>query len=143
MRDQYNNVLEAYSINQLVTADLNGATVDLRGYGSAMVYIEAHQPVNTVSSAAQAQAWASGRKIDFSIEESDDATNWSAVAATDLQGTIAASATSGTDTQTHAVGYLPVSPKRYIRVKADVNSASIIGVSAKVVRGHPSQAPTR
>lgn len=139
MRDIYNNLKIEYSINQLVTADTNGTGVDLRDYDGAIVQITAHQPVATVSSAAAAQAWSSARKMDFKLQESNDNTNWTNVADSDMQGSIATSATSGSASQTQEVGYL--GGKRYIRVQADISGSWFGGVTAAVILGYATRVP--
>lgn len=104
------------------TASANGSGVDLQDYLGAMVVFEL------------------GAKTDGthtpSVEESDDNSTFSAVAAADLLGSL--SAMSANTVQ--RVGY--IGSKRYIRAVMTVSGATTGALSsAVVVRGEPKLAP--
>jgi len=125
MRDIKNNVdavpslaPAVYSTNQ----DENGTGVDLRGYDAAQV------------------AFVSGDFTDGTftpkVEESDDNSVWSDVAAADLDGTLSALSANAMQ----RVGYQ--GGKRYVRPVVTVAGATSGGACAAVVmRGKPHLAP--
>lgn len=123
MKDIKNNIDAVTSIKSAAhTATVNGAGADLRGFDAAMVFIS----VGTITDGTHTPK----------VEESDDNSSWSDVAATDLQGTLAALATD-TDQR---VGY--IGNKRYIRVTATISGATTGGVyTSSVMRGIPHRAP--
>ena len=104
------------------TATASGAGVDLRGYESA---VAAFVP-GTVTDGAHTP----------SVEESDDDSTFTAVAAADLLGSLADLASN----VTQRVGYR--GSKRYIRAKITVSGASTGAVDAAlVIRGNAVQQP--
>jgi hypothetical protein len=110
------------------TASANGAGVDLKGFHSALVIIDV------------------GLRTDgshtFELQESDDNTTFTAVADADLQGTEPAVTSAATDEVIYELGYL--GGKRYLRVIVTVSGATTGAVyGASIVRGHPSDIPTR
>lgn len=125
MRDIKNNVdiqpslaPAVYSANQAE----NGTGVDLRGFDAAQV------------------AFVSGAFTDGTftpkVQESDDNSNWSDVAASDLDGTLSNLSANAVQ----RVGYQ--GNKRYLRPVVTVSGATSGGaVSAVVVRGKPHLAP--
>lgn len=122
MRDLQNNIELAASIVPAVqSASGNGTGVDLQGADSATVVF------NT-------GAVAGSGNFTASVEESDDNSAFTAVAAGDLLGTLtdplAASAA-------YSVGYR--GGKRYIRAVLTKNSGTSIAAGAVVVKGHLSQ----
>jgi hypothetical protein len=108
------------------TATVTGSSVDLRGYNSAMVC--AYFGVITDGT------WTA------SVEESDNDSTFTAVAAGDLIGSFT-TAGSSTDETIQKVGYR--GDARYIRVVVTETTASSTGAefAAFVVKGHPNQAP--
>lgn len=105
-----------------ITSTQNGDGVDLQGFNSAAVIITP----GTITDGTHTPK----------VEESDDNSAWSDVAAADLVGSLSALAS---DT-VQKVGYKGT--KRYIRVTSTVAGASSGGVyAAVVVRGHPNLAP--
>ncbi len=108
------------------TASANGTSADLAGYGSAVAIVEfgartdgTHTPV---------------------LEESDDDSTFTAVAAGDLQGSFTACSSAATDDVVQRVGYL--GSKRYVRVALTVAGATTGALSsAMIVRGAPAVAP--
>lgn len=108
-----------------LTATTTGASADLAGYRSAMAIIVA--------------GVATDGTIVPSLEESDDNSSWSAVAAGDLSGTFA-SVTAAADETVQEVGYLGT--KRYIRVLLTETVASAGQfITALIVRGDPLTKP--
>jgi len=107
------------------TAAVNGTGVDLRGYDSAMVVIQAGAAGGTSPS------------FTFEVQESDDDSTYAAVANADLDGTepvVTAAAAAA------RIGYKGA--KRYIRAAITVVSGTspTLLCSAAIVRGHPSLA---
>ena len=104
------------------TATATGATVDLRGFESAVVAFV----VGTVTDGTHTP----------SVEESDDDSTWTAVAAADLTGTLADLASDANQ----RVGYRGA--KRYVRAKLAVSGATTgVQAAAVVVRGNAAQRP--
>ena len=104
------------------TATAIGATVDLRGFESAVVAFL----VGTLADGTHTP----------SVEDSPDGTSWTAVAAADLTGTLANLAS---DTN-QRVGYRGA--ERYVRAKLTVSGATTgVQAAAVVVRGHAAQRP--
>lgn len=105
-----------------ITSTVNGDTVDLQGFNSAAISLLP----GTITDGTHTPK----------IQESDDDSVWTDVAAADLLGSLAVLAT---DTN-QMVGYKGT--KRYIRAVSTVAGASTGGVySAIVIRGNPSLAP--
>ncbi len=122
--DFYNNLANAVTTLAPAarTAGANGSTVDLQGYEGVLI----QAVVGTITDGTHS----------LTVQESDDGTTWSNVAAANLQGSFANLAT---DTN-QKVGYLGT--KRYIRVDAAVSGATTGGIYAViVVRGAPRKAP--
>lgn len=122
-RDLTSNIdLRTSLAPQAFTASANGASADLRGFESAAVAFV----VGTVTDGTHTPT----------VEESDDDSTWTAVAAADLSGTLAnlASAT------VQRVGYRGA--KRYLRAVLTVSGATVGAVAAAVViRGNAAQRP--
>lgn len=130
MRDLKNNIDVAQSLVPAVrstTAD--GAGVDLQGYNSACVIFD----VGTASTSAD---------HTFEVQESDDNSTYTAVAAADLQGT-EPQVTTANDAQIHRVGY--IGNKRYIRAALTAvvvtSPVSTLPSSASVIRSDADHAP--
>ncbi|MCG5220272.1 Bbp16 family capsid cement protein [Streptosporangium soli] len=110
------------------TATANGTGVDLAGYNAATVVIAS----GTITD---------GTLYTFQVEESDDNSNFTAVADADLIGTEPALAAAD-DNVVREVGYKGI--KRYVRVAITgaTGSPSTGGVfAAFVVRGKPRKFP--
>ena len=107
------------------TASINGSGVDLANYDSALAIVQ----FGTITDGT----WTA------SLEESDNNSDFTAVAAADQSGSFTG-ATSSTDETTQQVAYLGT--KRYIRVVVTETVASTTGAifSALVVRGNPRKA---
>ena len=127
-RDLVSNILAALSIAPAAnrTATTEGTGVDLRGFDSAAVIFN----FGVVTDGG----WTIG------IEESDDDSTYTAVAADDIIGT-PVEVVDSTDVRTYQLGYR--GSARYIRAVVTESTASTTGAlfSATVVRGDPLQAP--
>ena len=130
-RDLYNKVSPASSIlARTVTATVNGIGVDLQGYESADVLIDLGTFEGTTPSAT------------IQIQESDDNTTFTAVAAADLiGGALPATIDTTNDDTLYERGYL--GRKRYVRVAVTAISGTgpSLPMSAVVVRGHARSMP--
>lgn len=128
MRDIASNIAPAVSVapDGNRTANLNGAGVDRRGYDSVAALVH----FGTITDGG----WTP------SLEESDDDSTYTAVAADDLVGSFSEATSADSDT-IQEVGY--VGTKRYVRVVVTESSASTTGAkfSAAIVRGHAHQRP--
>ncbi len=127
MRDLKSNLDVVQSLAPAArTADADGTGADLLGYGSAVAVVAFG-------------AWTDGTHTP-ALEESDDNSTFTAVAAADLQGSFTACADADTDNTVQRVGYLGT--KRYVRVALTVTGATTGALSAaEIVRGHPASAP--
>jgi hypothetical protein len=104
------------------TTTASGTGVDLSGYESATVVV-------------QAGAWTDGQ-MAHAIYESDDDDTYTAADAADVVGTLATVSGAGSDEQVSVVGY--VGDKRYIKVVQTITGSPSTGLvsSAVVIRGH-------
>lgn len=123
--DLYNNILPVQSVNIAAKTNgtANGTGVDLAGFESAMVHVQ----VGTRTDGTHACA----------LEESDDNSTFTAVAAGDKQGSFPADVTSNTPIK---VGYRGI--KRYIRgviVTSGATTGAVLGIA--IVKGSPRKAP--
>lgn len=127
--DLYNNATTVQSLKPAArTASANGTGVDLLGYESALVVIDAG-------------AWTDGSHT-FEVQESDDDSTYTAVAAADLQGSEPVVDGATDDDQVYELGY--VGSKRYLRVITTVTGTTTGAVyAASIVRGHPHVASVR
>ena len=123
MRDLKNNLSEATSLAPAArTATANGTGVDLRGYDSAQVLFV----VGAITDGTHTPK----------VQESDDDSTYTDVAAADQDGTLANIAAN----TNQVVGYKGT--KRYLRAVSTVSGATTGGVySAVVIRGNPEHAP--
>ncbi|MEU0584580.1 hypothetical protein [Streptomyces sp. NPDC006132] len=102
------------------TASANGVGVDLANYDAAVVVIDAG-------------TWTDGTHT-FALQESDDNSTFTAVAAADLDGAAPVFNDANDDDQVYEIGYHGI--KRYLRVAVTVASATTGAVySATVIRG--------
>lgn len=124
LRDLASNLDVRESIRPAVhTASVNGQTVDMRGYNSALVAI-------TVG------AVAGSGNVTPKMQESDDDSTWSDVAAADLQGSFPADLAADT---VYKVGYL--GSKRYVRAVGTLNSGTSVAYAAAFVLGDANLLP--
>lgn len=130
MQDIKSNIKNIATIKpSQYTALTNGTTVDLQGFGSAML-----------SFYLWAADFTSADEIYTpKVQESDDDSNWTDVAASDLDGTLTPVTALGEEGQ-QDVGYK--GSKRYVRgvvVTAGTTPATL--ASCFAVLGHPHRAP--
>jgi hypothetical protein len=136
----YSNVNIAWSIEpDKIATDTNGTGIDLRGYDSAVIIAGAATPIGVSSGSITDLAYGGGRAMVFELEESDDNSTYTDVAAADMIGSFPANRTSGTDGITSKVGY--IGDKRYIRVVANISGSASTPVFALVARCHAHQRP--
>lgn len=105
------------------TTSANGTGVDLQNYGACAIIWN----VGTITDGTHTPT----------VEESDNNSTWTAVAAADLSGTLAA-LTSNTNQE---VGYTGL--KRYVRAVTTITGSPSTGgaYAALVVRGRPRTLP--
>jgi hypothetical protein len=127
MRDMKNDVDSVISLTPAARTNgtVNGTGVDLANYDGAIVEVFA----GVLTDGTQT----------VTVEESDDNSTYTAVAAADLIGTLAAFVTTD-DGVIRRVGY--IGRKRYIRT-VDVTSGATTGglIGANVIRGYPKKGP--
>lgn len=126
MQDLVNVISSARSLSPAArTASANGAGVDLQGFDSATLVV----CTGTITDGTHT----------ITVEESDDNSVFTAVAAADLIGAGPAVVAANDDVQ-FEFGYKGT--KRYVRAVATVAGATTGGIYAVcVVRGHPRKAP--
>lgn len=126
MRDLKSNILAVPSLAPAaqIDATATGAGVDCRGYDSVTALVNTGTVTGT---------WTP------SLEESDDDSTYTAVAAADLIGEFAA-ITTANDNAVQQVGYR--GSARYVRVLYTETATGTAFVAASIVLGHPHQAPT-
>jgi len=122
--DQANDLSPAQSlVPAAYTANANGTGVDLQGFEAATVIVD----VGAITDGTHV----------VSLEESDDDSTYSAVAAADLLGSFPASLSANS---VYKVGYR--GSKRYIRAVTAVSGATNGAVyGASIVRGRPQVMP--
>jgi hypothetical protein len=128
--DMYNVNSPSSSIRaQAVTATLNGTGVDLQGFEGALVLLDLGLFGGTTPTAT------------IKIQESDDNTTFTDVAAADLLGGVLPAIDTTNDETTYERGY--IGRKRYIRVAvtAIAGTSPSLPTSAVVVRGGPRKQP--
>jgi hypothetical protein len=121
MRDLYNRVDAAASLHPAArSASANGTGVDLQGYEACEVVVEFG-------------AWTDGTHTP-KIQESDDNTTFTDVAAADQLGSFTAVSSAAGQNAVQRVGYR--GSKRYLRVVMTVAGATTGALSAaQVLRG--------
>lgn len=127
IRDLVNNVDVVESLAPASrTATANGTGVDLRGFESATVVIEAGAAGGTTPS------------FTFEVQESDDDSTYTAVADADLMGDDEPVVTAAAAPV--KIGYRGT--KRYLRaaITAVSGTSPTLLCAASVVRGHPALA---
>lgn len=121
------------------TADANGTGVDLRGYDGALVVAHVGAEGDTLSGSVL---------ISLELEESDDDSTYTDVAAGDMLGGVGGSSgqfalidDNAEAPAVHKIGY--IGSKRYIRVVYNVTGTHTTGTpaSAVIVRGLASREP--
>ena len=147
MQDLANNLK---AVNGLVpavigSADVNGLTVDLKGYGSALFVVQ---------SGVEGDALSGSVKFDFYLEESADDSTWTAVADADairpaqsanvltlVSGLFLTLDADAETPQIAVIGYR--GSKRYARLRIDKTGTHTNGtpMSIAAILGHPHLAP--
>lgn len=136
LRDIKNGLSVVTTLASLIrTASINGATVDTRGFDSAMAVVD-------VGVGTDGQ-------FTFTLEDSPNDSDWTVVAAANLEGAfVVADAEVSPDVGVSVitrVGYKGI--ERYLRVVATESSgtspvpATGINFAAQIVLGHPHQGP--
>jgi hypothetical protein len=128
MRDIHNKLSVADSVLALNrTADVNGTGVNLQGFEAAEVLFVFGGSGDTLSGTV---------KVEGKLEESDDDSTYTAVAAADILGTLPVVDDAAEDDKTYAVGYRGT--KKFIRAVFDFTGTHTNGIetAAVVVRGH-------
>jgi hypothetical protein len=126
LRDLFSSLLAVTSLVPAVRTSVSANGVDTRGYDSAAVVI--HAGAVTDGSFA------------FKLQESDDNSAFTDVAAADVDGTLP-TITTGNPNTVHLVGYR--GSKRYIKPAATVTGSPATGaaLAASVLLGHPQRSP--
>lgn len=127
MRDIKTVVDAAQSLTPAArTASANGTGANLQGYGSAMAIVA----FGTITDGTHTPK----------LQESDDNSSFSDVAAADLNGSFSAGTSGAGGSAVQRVGY--IGAKQYIRVVMTVAGATTGALSsAEIVRGHAAQNP--
>lgn len=116
---------------QVVTAAVNGATVDLAGFDAAVVHMNIGAQGGTTASTT------------LQIQDSPDGTTWTAVPATELEPAVALPviATGTTDAQLIKRAYMGL--QRYLRVAvtAVAGTSPSLPMSATIHRSEPYDSP--
>jgi hypothetical protein len=107
---------------QAIAATTNGTAVDMKDYESIICVADA--------------GTCTDGKYTVSLQESDDNSTFTAVAAADLKGSFT-QINAAADETIEVVGY--IGDKRYVRAVVTEDSAGATGVviSVSLVRGHP------
>ena len=125
---------------QVLTGDVNGATVDLWNFNGVLLVADVGASGDVLSGSV---------KVELEVEESDNGTAWTDAADADLT-----TAVTGTNTGTFAVIDDPAEDsavyataykgnKRYVRVVANLTGTHTNGIPVGVVavKGYPTFAP--
>lgn len=126
MHDNHSSMSPASTLAPAVyAATTKGTAVDLQGFGSAELVVNAGDIV-------------SAGLFDVALQHSDTTTDgdFVAVPAGFLIGTLPAALAA---TSTYRQGY--VGSKRYVRAVITKQSGTSVAASAVIVRGHPAIAP--
>lgn len=125
MKDSYHSVQAVQAIAPAVKTDAeNGASIDLAGYGSALIVVTTG-------------AVAGDGDFSFKLQESDaSGSGFTDVAADDVLGSAPATMDA---TSAYRVGY--IGSKRYIRVATVDNGGTSVAIGAVAILGSPAVAP--
>jgi hypothetical protein len=128
MKDTYhdNKAVQALA-PAVVTAAVNGAAIDLKGFDSALFVI------NTGATAGSGD-------FGVKLQESDTPTDgdFTDVAAADRLGTVPATLVAST---VYRLGYIGSKRKRYVRLAVTKAGGTSIALGAAALLGHPNLAP--
>jgi hypothetical protein len=142
LRDLYNKTKVLAALEPAVaTGDINGDSIDTRGYESCVLVAQLGQTGDTLSGSV---------KVEFEVEESDDASSWTDVADADLlnyvdgtnDGCFAVVDSNSEDDAVFVTGYRGY--KRYVRIVANLTGTHTNGIelAGVAILGHPHGAPT-
>lgn len=124
MRDNASHLGLAPSIAPAVlTATATGSSVDLSGFNAATIVV-------------QTGAIAGSGNFAPKVQESDDGTTWTDVAAADLIGTFPTALAASSIIKVGYKGY-----KRYVRPVLTLVSGTSIAAAASVIRGRAASRP--
>ena len=141
MKDLYSGLAADFGVETVVvTADANGASIDMQGYNSLMVIGAIGASGDTLSGSVY---------IELELEESDDDSTFTDVADADLQnsvtgtntGTFAVINDPAEDSQVYKTGYKGT--KRYVRPVVNVTGTHTNGtpIALLMVRGNAESGP--
>lgn len=127
MKDLYNNLVAVQSLAPAArTASANGASVDLQFFEGALVVV--HSGARTDGTHA------------YKLQESDDNSTFTDVAAGDLLGSLPTVAAAGDQNKEFSFGY--IGSMRYVRVVVTISGATTGAVGgASVVKGYGRHMP--
>lgn len=132
MRDIASNIGPAQSLRpQAVTAAVNGSGVDLLGFGSAALILDAGTMTGTTPSET------------FKWQESDDNATFTDIASSDLVGGLSSTILVDTTNHNAIIKRSYAGGKRYVRgiCSAVAGTTPSMPVSLQVVRGHAAFRP--
>ncbi len=115
------------------TSDQNGTGVDIRGYDAVTACFGFGATGDTLSGSV---------KVLPVLQESDDNSTFTDVAAADMVGTLTVVDDNAEDSVIQRVGY--IGSKRYIRTKFDFTGTHTNGIECYgfLIRGNPAYQPT-
>ncbi len=128
MMDKRSTTTVVQAMNYAVrTASANGVAVDLQGYNSAIIAVQAHG-VTTADGT---------NTLTFKLQSSPDNSTWTDVAIGDFTGSAVINATGQANTIVGTLGYTPVSTAavRYIRPVVTVAGTVNAGCSCVAILG--------
>jgi hypothetical protein len=127
-------------INSASTTDINSTAVEVSHFGSLMFVASFGISGDTLSGSV---------KVEAELEHSDDNSNWSDCADSDLSAAVAGTNTgtfavvdgAADDEQSYSVGYL--GSKQYVRVVMNKTGTHTVGIplSAYALQGHSEVEP--
>lgn len=130
MYDLHNDLSPVTSIQpQAVAAPVNGAGVSLVPFSSAVILVGVGEFAGTTPTAT------------IVIQESDDDSAYTAVAAGDLYGGQLPAISTTTDETLYERGYKGRKPYLRVAVTAIAGENASLPMNAVIVRGHPSIKP--
>ena len=126
MKDLHSHISPAIALSAVVVAStLTSGAIDLQGFGSAEVLIN-----------AGAVAGAGNVTVKLQHSHTTTSGDFVDVVAADLLGAFPAALVAAT---IYRVGY--VGPRRYVRTVSTLNSGTSIAAAIMVLRGHPADSP--
>lgn len=125
-------IISTIAAQTLTSSDVNGAGIDLQGFGSAFISVNVGANGGTLNGS---------NKLDLKLEHSDDDSTYTAVTdlgeaggyTVDNSGIFATIDAGGEAAMTYKTAYTGI--KRYIRVVADVTGTISLPVSVVALLG--------